>query len=906
MNAARSQWRRLAGAVLLAASLPALSASSADVRVELMSRGQATLLEEELSRSTLPTGQRRLLLDVTRLVLDGIGRGPGAALAESERSRLLAAVSSGAQVAAVEKIAPELAEQVAAVIIARLVEPRLSVLEYWPEDGAVRRRVSAEVAPAAAGAIALLIAAEEQWKAQAEVLAAKITTVDSPEAATYERVLAQQRSATYTRWMAEYAQLLTMDAADARRPAAAKKAIAALQEFAADGSGVEAAVRARVGKYSLLAGDSTAAAEALESAAAKGGAPSQEYDARYFLVVAALQGGDVPAARQRLAGLRAFGAVKFGGDHAALDRLRAAEWMLEYRIEAAAGNDAAARGALVSLVTQRPDLVELVQAPLLAGIKDGDLRTVDTDVLLMLARAAMSQRTVAPGDNDRSRLQLLTQGVAATEEVLRRAGVIGGEASVPADARREALLLRGQLLAGGRDTASAAAAMLDFIERYSADAEAPRLLDAASGVVARLRATSSADNDVAKVYGRLLTVAVNRPFDRQELRYEYGRWLMAADELGIARYRSAMEQFARVPQNDGNYQAATLSRIVVAKQLLDSTDVKFPAADRAALVKMTAELGGQLEQQQAPQRAAGWLLAADVARRHGIIDGKPGDTRTALTMLGKVDTSAAGGLPRALASQVLSLRVSLLMETGDNQAAGRSVVELLALGDGVTQADVLVVLLGRLEGDMAEALAAGDVAKARQMARQRTELAAGLASSTGADEARKYRLDLFCAEAARAEASLVEGAEARKAAARQVLQMYDLTAAPAVQRRWQQTSGREGVDPLVEMGQAVLRLELGLQTEPSREVLARLLEGRLLGSAMVEAEDGDLRPNGRWWDATLSLYEANAALARQTDDAAAKATLLAAVRRLYVVHGQMPGGAMYAGRVARLLAMLES
>jgi hypothetical protein len=77
------------------------------------------------------------------------------------------------------------------------------VLEYWEEDGELRRRVSAEVAPVAGAAVALLVAAEVQWKAQAEVLAAKITTVESPEASMYERVLSRQRGANYTRWMTE-------------------------------------------------------------------------------------------------------------------------------------------------------------------------------------------------------------------------------------------------------------------------------------------------------------------------------------------------------------------------------------------------------------------------------------------------------------------------------------------------------------------------------------------------------------------------------------------------------------------------------------------------------------------------------------------------------------------------------
>jgi hypothetical protein len=910
MNIAQSPWWRCTGAVIAAALT--LVTSAADVRVELMTRGQVTLLTEELSRSTLPPGQQRLLLDVARLVLDSLGRGPGAALDSTERSKLLAALASGAEVAAAEKIDPELAEQVAAVIIARLVEPRLSVLEYWEQDGTVRRRISAEVAPSASAAIALLQSAEAQWQARSEALAAKITTVDSPEAAMYEQVLLRQRSASYTRWMAEYARLLTMAPTDARRAATAKQAIDALQEFSADGSGVEAVVRGRIGKYWLLAGDAAAATAALNSAATSGGAAAQQYDARYFLAVAALKAGDIPAARRKLAELRTFAADKFAtANESVTSGLRAAEWMLEYRLETASDNDVAARSSLVKLVTQRPDLAELVQAQLLEGIKDGDLRTVDTDVLLMLARAAMSQRAASSADAQASRQQMLARGIAACDEILRRSRIIGAEAAISAESQREALLIRGQLMAAVSDSPAAVTAMLDFIERYPDHPDAPRVLDTASGAVARLRANAQADKDIDAAYGRLLALAVGRPFDRQELRYEYGRWLLTADTLGPARYRNAMEQFSRVPKTDSNYHASILSRLIVAKQWLENAEIKLSPTDKAALVKLTSDLATQLEADRAPQRAAGWLLASDVARRHGTASGKPGDPRTALAMLDRVDTSIASGLPRSLVSQVLSLRVSLLMELGENQAAGQAVLGLLALGDGSAQADVLIALLGRLEADMAEALSAGDAAKARQMARQRTELAAGLAvsanaNSATADQARKYRLDLFHAEAARAEAGLVENADARKASAQQALQMYDLLAAPELQRRWQQATGRTGADPLVDMGQAVLRLQLGVETDASRQVLAKLLEGRLLGSAMIEAPDGGLRPNSRWWDATLALYEANTALALATSDTTAKANLLAAVRRLYVVHGQTPGGALYAGRVARLLAMLES
>ena len=904
---------------------------SPKVAVELAARGQVTLLREELATGQWSEGQRKLLQDVAALVLDASGNvgrtdstgtstGKSApALTVAERGKLLAGVASAAEVSAAEKIDPAVAEQLAAVIIARLVEPRLAVLEYWEQDGTVRRRVAAEVAPVASAAVLLLQSSADQLRTAADGLSQKITTIDSPAAAEYERVMLRQRGASYTRWMAEYARLLAMETSDPRRAEGAKQAIAALEEFAVDGSGVEMIVRTRIAKYQLLAGDATAAAKAVQAAlVATGGGPGLQYDARYVGVVAAIKSGEYVAARGKLAELRTFGRQAFGDGSAAVV---AAERMLEYRLEAAAGQPEAARAALMKLVADRPDLIELVQTPLLAGMADGDLRSVDAEVLLLLARSARQQSS---GDGQ-ARQEIVGKGIAAADEIIRRADPLLAAQSRPQpSAVREAMLARGILLAesSGSDPGRgvlAASALLDFVTAHPADEDASAALNTAGSVVARLRQLAPGDAKVDLVYGRLLAVAVGQPFDRGELRYEYGRWLMgqaaaagSATQAGnAAKFRMAMEQLARVPRSDANHSAAVLSRILCVKQLLDSGIVSS-AAERLTLATSAGELAAQLEKDRAGQRVAGWLLAADVVGRHGGREAA-GDPAGALAMLAHVDTSGAAGaegLSRGLVGQVLSLRVSLLMETGQNEAAGKAVLELLAQDSSQAQADVLVMLLQRLEADMSRALASDDLINARRMARQRSELAAGLAAglvaSGGGEEMQRYRLALFHAEATRAEVPLAESAQARQAKGQAALGLYDTLAAERSQAVWRQASGRQGLDPLVEMGQAVLKLELGRETEASRAVLSRLLEGRLLGSAMVEGDDGALRPNSRWWDATLALYEANAKLVIDAGDRAAKQDLLSAVQRLYVLYGEQPGGAVYGARVGRLRAMLGS
>src|ERR1051325_11632486 len=99
--------------------------------------------------------------------------------------------------------------------------------------------------------------------------------------------------------MCRYYLALSMDRADPARKRVAREAIENLKQFDDPESNVQPAVRVRLGKLHLAAGDYAQAREALGSvisgASLMTPRPSidQIYEARYFLVAAHLASGDV-------------------------------------------------------------------------------------------------------------------------------------------------------------------------------------------------------------------------------------------------------------------------------------------------------------------------------------------------------------------------------------------------------------------------------------------------------------------------------------------------------------------------------------------------------------------------------------------------------------------------------------
>lgn len=820
---------------------------------ELAQRGLNSLLERAFEVNRVPAEQRQATraLIALRELTESSRR-----LSPRDIDDLVQPLVSGMEAALPTQRDPVLLVTQAEQVIEVLVFPRLNSLEYWGETAANTARLR----PVATVAGRMLARAAELARREADEVANRLTSANDPNIARYEQLESLAVKAEYTRRMNDYAVVVSMDVADPQRRRLAEEAIEALRQFDNEESTVQPAVRLQTGKLLLASSRWSEAIATLDgiwrspASLSPTPGPSQQFEARYFAAVAALRSGRAEDAVQRLADLRQWQAESLPPE--ARPGAEAALSILEYRIELARGRTDAARAVLVSLVRQRPEFEAVVLDQFIDGLPTRSQFTT-ADSLLLRAVVRRGEAELARPEGQRIDRLLVEDAVLAARELVNRRSRGGIELQLAEDVALRLPLLLERM----GETTQAASALLDYIELFGPQARGSRLaLDEAAYLIARLRSETPEDVDVARVYERFLRIAVEPPFGRLELAYEWARRLQTT-----GRYAEAIAFFDRVPADDPRVELARFFRMVATKQLLDEEGMNWPEAQRSARARellalassVAADARQRLEQRSSEEVAArndklilvrSALVGADLALR------ELKDPQRALRTLEGFEAAAAGlAGERDLIAQAMNVRVLALMDLGRNEEATRTLVALLEKTGGNEGADIVFRLLTRLGSDLERARVADDQPVVRSLARSRAALSGFLvqwAQNHPEPSIREstYRYRVFDAETKRLAAELETDPQRRLRELRETLSLYESlrSAAPG------------GVDPVVELGAALLHFELG-EFSVARDRLALLLEQRRLGRPVEEQERaGEIVTvlNDRYWEATLRLMQA--------------------------------------------------
>ena len=880
----------VAGAMAQAPS--GLDALSEDrLQAELAGRGLNSLLERAFEANQVPAEQRQATraLIALRELTDA-----GRRLSQREVDALVLPLVSGMEAALPTQRDPLPLVAQAERVIETLVFPQLNALEYWGETPANTARLR----PVATVASRMLARAAELARTQADEIANRLTSPNDPNIARYEQLEALAVKAEYTRRMNDYAVVASMDVADPARSRLAEEVVEYLRQFDNPESTVQPTVRVQIGKLLVAAGRWREAVAVLDdvwrSPESLAPAPSaaQQFEARYFAAVAVLRSGDAAGAMSRLEDIRAWQADALGpAGPATMAGVEAAGMMLQYRIELARGNDAQARQVLVDLVRRRPEFEGIVLDQMVGRLPPrADFPT--TDGLVLRAVFRRGEAELAKGEGQPPDMAVLDDAIAAGHEIVSRRNRGTTDAALAEDtALRLPLLLE----RAGR-TIEAAGALLGYIETFGSTRRNARVaLDEATYLIARLRQENPDDLDVGKLYERLLSLAVNPPFNRRELAYEWARRLQTT-----GRFADAVRYFEQVPPDDPRAELARFFRMVALKQLLDDPAAALPEAERARRAQEILDLASEVSAQARLRDAQpgrddvsrrndklilvrSALVGSDVALR------EQKDPTRALRMLEGFDAAAAGlAGERDLVAQAMNVRVLALMELGRNEEATRTLVTLLEKTGGNDGADMVFRLLTRLNADFDRAKASGDAAAVRSLAKSRAGLSGFLVqwAQSHPDPAIRestYRYRVFDAETKRLAADLETDPAARSAGLQTALGLY--------QALRQTPAGAN--DPVVQLGFALISFDLG-DYAVARDNLAMLLEQRRLGRPTEEQDrSGEVVTvlNDRYWEATLKLFQATLRLIDSGQvEPDARTPLADGLRALYARWGRGMGG----------------
>ena len=873
---------------------------------ELAARGLDTLLNRAFEVNNVPNAERharRSLVSLARLA------DPKVKLTTSDRRQLIDEVVRGIAPALPSLDDPQLMMRQAFVLITAGVERDVNTLEYWGENP----RTQAQLRPVVETAIKMLERAEQLARKRAEAIAAKVNSPSSPLVARYEEMDRLAATAEYTKNMAMYYLALSLDQSSARRRQVADAAFEYLQQFDVDENPDRNLVRTRMAKLKMARGDHNAAREIFDlvtdSPTAEAKSVAIQYEARYFAAVNELLARNVNTAKAHLAELIKWQQRNLPQqDKGARDGAEAAAAMLEYRIkslEAENAHDPASKKAaneaavavLMNLIQQRPDLRGVIYEQLLPKMEEQtDLAQLDPLLLRAIVARGEDQLRAPPNQIDRKALE---QALAAAQEMGRRAGQPGVDPQM-ADA---ASLLVGFFLDKLDRKPAAAAALLDYVEKskQANPRNATLALDNAQSLIGQLRQQRRDDPAVVALYERFLPLAVAPPFGRTQFAFEWARRLQLN-----GRYADAVVYYRMVPDSDRRaLNARYFELVALAQRLQDDPSLGSERATILADVQRLADevtraateavTGAGTDEQRRAYRsmlARTSLLAADLARR------EQKDPARALQLLENFERQSQG-LPGddALAADAMFIRVQAFMAREQYTQATQELVRLLNKTEGGHGAQIVYNLLEKLNADFDRALAAGDAAQMRVLAKNRAQLSGFLvdwaANNPDPNIQRfTYRYKVFDADTHRRAADLDPDPANRAKGLNEALAKYAALESAENVELYKQSADPSLVDPdapdpQVELGIALIQYDLGNWPEAAGR-FSRLLTSRRIGNPVnaVPQEDGETRyvDNDAYWEVVLKLIRCNQKLGAGLEES--KSFL----KQQYITWGQRVGG----------------
>jgi len=848
---------------------------------ELADRGLNSLLDRYFEVHHTPQSQQDAIKS-----MQALRELSNPKLSNMERQQKIRQIADGITVMLPSLHDPAPLAKDAAALLENGVVRDVNLLEYWGENPATQARLR----PVAEAVYKMLGQAAADAKAKADEIAARITPSNQDTIGPqWDQMNTLATSSMYGQNMMVYDLALSMP--QEQRASVVDPAIQYLGDLDNPDTQVQPRVRVMLGKLNLAKGNYDEAIKILDSVSTDTKIqprpkPEQEYEARYFRLVAEMLGGHLPEASSGLEDLIKWQKSAMPKDDATQKGVAAAAEMLRYRIylaQAASATDPAAKqkaddaatNALLSLSTQRPDLRGIIFQQLADRMpKDAPIQGMDP-LLLQGVMARAYNEAIKPTGSFPDK-QLVQRGLDACAEVVRRRGGAG----FSPDLLDEAARLTPVLMEAMGNRIEAAGTYLKYAQDNAVGhtQAAQGALDDAGRLIFELRKLMPEDLGVSDLYDRFLPVAINPPFSRKELAFLYGQRLRLQNKP-----QDAIKCLQLVPKQDKNYASAQYAILQALQDLLATP--RLDASQRTALanelVKQSQQVRkvyGDSEDTVARERAA--IATLTEAKAVGADLHRPQKT---LAVLEGFDKSVAGTPDeKILVGDALLTRVNAHMAMGDLKSATDTLVTLLNSTGGAQGADYVRGLLDRLDEDLDKAQAAHDTKAMRDIARSEADLSGFLvdwAKNNSTPEIRNftYRYMVFDARTKRLVGELTEDAQERRKLLQVAMDAYQQLLKPENAKLYKATLDQKKIasgdidteqpDPNVQFGIALTNYDLG-NNAGAAELLGTLLNTGKLGGPTLLVQDASSNEqkvisNDVYWEATYKLYRSNYELSKQ-------------------------------------------
>jgi len=891
---------------------------------ELASRGLDTLLDRAFDVNKVPADRRAGIkaLGALRELTDK--RKPPTA---DRRQALITQFVAGSRTVLPTLKDPGKLMEYASLLLTEGIMRDVNLLEYWGENPSTQNRLR----PVIEVVIQMLDKAAAEGEAQKAAVEKRMTNPNDHAAADLWTKLEEAvATAKYTRHMADYYHALSVPknapGAAAQRTKIADEGIAYLKELDSADYNLQPVVRNRIAKLDMAKGDYAAAKEAFKSVIDKKGLTpepdaSQQYEARYFSVVCDVDTGELDAARKGLADLLKWQKENLPKGEEVQKGVAAAADMLQYRIhmagaeadrkagreEQARKGEAAAVEVLMKLA-DRPDLRSIIFDQLVDRMQlTGSMKQQDSLVLRALVQKGVAERD-RPA-TEKADEKVLQRAADAAKELASRKGAKGVDERLAESAD---LLYPTFLERLGRKV-DAANAYLDFIQKYPNSPQREAAFNSAGSLIVLdlRRGPDKGNQDVVDVWTRFLPVAIEKPFGRTALAYDYAERLRAAQ-----KYQEAADYYARVPQDDPRHVSAKyLQMVSLYSLLMQSKPGENGAAHwlvegerRRALAAEVLRLADQAKKlaadamarakddndraRQQLKVAGATLTIAEVAA------GEQNDPQRTLSALAQFEQEVSG-LPGSqdMLNRALFLRVKSLMGAGRYDEATKTLVGLLEKTGGQQGQEIVFDLLSRLNDDFNRAEDANDVKTMQALAQNRARLSGFLVEWAKNNKNPDIAKRVYSYSVYDAESKLRAGTLAKdEKQLRDAMAAFQKLRTPEMVTLYQrEIAGNPKADPNyphpnVMLGIGVAAFELG-DYKTAQQTLGQLVADRKLGSPKIEKVDEKTNEpkyvdNENYWEAWYKLLKSNVELYKKNkNDPEAQAAFdsaKSALKRLYV------------------------
>jgi hypothetical protein len=908
---------------------------------DLAARQMQQLLNHAFEANKVPESQRAAMLAIPAINRIGDLENPPR---EFERAQLIERVRDGADRVVSGVDSPDTLLELSAKLIKGAVDPESNLIEYWGETPKVQRRLGGAID----AVMKLLDKAVKTGGERAEKIANLLSKGRNEkvekEWAEADRLVTM---AEFTRAMVSYNKAMSIPAnakGMEERKKVADEAIAFLQAYDNPDSGVQAAVRNRMGKLNLIKHEFGPANDFFESVETgktndknnpkidPAPKPEEQYEARTIGVICELMQGPTDRATKGLDELIAW-QKQAVTDPKAQENLAAAAEVLRYRIllkERDKTKDPAqqkeinkkALEVLTDLSQKQPELRNIIAEQLIEVAGDNvDLKTAEPLILESLVnRGAQEAETIDdPAKVPPQIAKHAEQAIAAAQELIKR--------NDPKVAPRMAVqipLLQEKL---GRKL-DAAIAYLDYVQKKQGT---PKNITAAfnqAGYLLFQLTKNGGDKEpaVAAAWERFLPVAIDG-FGHKEFAYDYANRLR---DKNPPKYADAIKYYRMVPATDKRVLRAryremiTLTDWIYAvgpekKPLLNKQEHEakvreaLKAADEVRKLSQEQIAASKDPKEQASLRsqvAVVTLTQAELAAS----EEKP-DWQNVLKIIDGFEQQTANlDNADALNRKVMELRVAAQIQLGQTQQAAETLQALVAREPGGRAQGLVLGILQKLNDDYNRAKAAGDDARAADIIKSRAGLSGVLVDWATKHKDEKVRRNLYVykvydADTQRLYGESLDGADRDKqlrkaAAAFQDLQKpvnvdaYKQVVADRKKENPKDKTDPDAPDPQVTLGLALTTYDLKDWKTATTE-LRKLVYGRKIGTRTrteVDAKTGEYKilPNDQYWEAVYRYYDGAVQWAKSApDDKDAQAELNAVktmLRRDYVAGPDEVGG----------------